>query len=197
MTGRATRKSRGPPDSGRPQTRRRFGGRQPLWAIGVTSRIDVIWKPDGGQRTQRAFAAGAGALHLDLERLDAMLLRLAARILGGHLRGIGVDLREPLKPIVPADDQEIALPCTSEIRIFVLLKDEFTCATPAAMFFETLRLRDDDRVPCLIPSLISSCRRWASRGPCGCVRWCACADREPAGCGGDAGRDSSPGPSGA
>jgi hypothetical protein len=27
------------------QTRRRFGGRQPLWAIGVTSRIDVIWKP--------------------------------------------------------------------------------------------------------------------------------------------------------
>jgi hypothetical protein len=103
----------------------------------VADRRDL--EADGGKRTQRAFAAGAGALNLNLERLDAMLLRLAAGILGGHLRGIGVDLREPLKPIVPADDQEIALPCTSEIRIFVLLKDEFTCATPAAMFFETLR----------------------------------------------------------
>ena len=35
-------------------------------------------------------------------------------------------MREPLKPIVPADDHEIALPCTSEIRILVLLNEEFT-----------------------------------------------------------------------
>jgi hypothetical protein len=42
-----------------------------------------------------------------------------------------------LKPIVPADDHEIALPCTSEIRILVLLNDEFTCATPAAMFLRS------------------------------------------------------------
>ena len=42
--------------------------------------------------------------------------------------------------MVPADDQEIALPCTSEIRILVLLKVEFTWATPAAIFLETLRL---------------------------------------------------------
>ena len=46
----------------------------------------------------------------------------------------------PAKPMVPADDQEIALPCTSEIRILVLLKDEFTCATPVAMFLRSLRL---------------------------------------------------------
>ena len=47
---------------------------------------------------------------------------------------MGVDLREPLKPMVPADDQEMALPGTSEIRILVLLNELFTCATPVAMF---------------------------------------------------------------
>ena len=41
--------------------------------------------------------------------------------------------------MVPADDHEIALPCTSEIRILVLLNDEFTCATPVAMFLRSLR----------------------------------------------------------
>ena len=42
--------------------------------------------------------------------------------------------------MVPADDHAIALPCTSEIRILVLLNDEFTCATPVAMFLETFFL---------------------------------------------------------
>ena len=40
----AVRKAR-PPNSVLRQTRRRFGGRQPLWAIGVTSRIEVMLKP--------------------------------------------------------------------------------------------------------------------------------------------------------
>jgi hypothetical protein len=38
----------------------------------------------------------------------------------------GVDLREPLKPIMPADDHEIALPWASVIVIMVLLKLAFT-----------------------------------------------------------------------
>ncbi len=33
----------------------------------------------------------------------------------------------------------MALPWTSEIRILVLLKLEFTCATPVAMFLRSLR----------------------------------------------------------
>src|SRR6056297_2139480 len=41
--------------------------------------------------------------------------------------------------MVPEDYQAIALPCTSEIRILVLLNEEFTCATPAAMFLRSLR----------------------------------------------------------
>ena len=49
----------------------------------------------------------------------------------------GVDLREPLKPIVPALDQAIVLPCASAIVIIVLLNDAFTCATPEAMFLRS------------------------------------------------------------
>src|ERR1019366_9640218 len=51
----------------------------------------------------------------------------------------GVDLRDPLKPIVPADDHEIVLPCASVMVIIVLLKVEFTWATPEAIFLRSRR----------------------------------------------------------
>src|SRR3546814_12903312 len=51
----------------------------------------------------------------------------------------GVDLREPLKRIVPDDDQAIELPCTSVIVIIVLLNEALTCATPEVMFFRSRR----------------------------------------------------------
>ena len=38
----------------------------------------------------------------------------------------GVDLREPLNPMVPAEDHEIVLPCASVMVIMVLLNVEFT-----------------------------------------------------------------------
>src|SRR6202012_5711046 len=52
----------------------------------------------------------------------------------------GVDLREPLKPIVPADDHEIGLPCASVMVIMVFLNVEATWATPETMFLRSLRL---------------------------------------------------------
>src|SRR6185436_12207902 len=51
----------------------------------------------------------------------------------------GVDLREPLKPLLPDDAQAIVLPCASVIVIIVLLNDAFTCATPEAMFLRSRR----------------------------------------------------------
>src|SRR5690606_35023654 len=53
----------------------------------------------------------------------------------------GVDLREPLKPRAPAEDQEIAFPCASVIVTIVLLKVERMCAIPFSIFFFTRRLR--------------------------------------------------------
>src|SRR5260370_1332338 len=47
-------------------------------------------------------------------------------------------------PLVPGDDHEIVLPCASVMVIIVLLKVEFTCATPETMF---LRSRRRTRVP--------------------------------------------------
>src|SRR3569832_1497500 len=49
----------------------------------------------------------------------------------------GVDLRKPLKPIMPAEDQEIVLPWASVMVIMVLLNEAFTCATPEVMFLRS------------------------------------------------------------
>jgi len=46
-------------------------------------------------------------------------------------------LRLPLKPELPDDDQEIALPWASVIVIMVLLNDAITCATPEEMFLRS------------------------------------------------------------
>ena len=50
-------------------------------------------------------------------------------------------MREPLKPMVPAEDQDMVLPCTSVIVIMVLLKVALTCAIPLVMFFLSRRRR--------------------------------------------------------
>src|SRR3954452_12486635 len=52
----------------------------------------------------------------------------------------GVDLREPLNPIMPALDQEIVFPWASVMVIIVLLNEAFTCATPEVMFLRSRRL---------------------------------------------------------
>src|ERR1700744_171244 len=63
----------------------------------------------------------------------------------------GVDLREPLKPIVPDDDQAMQLPCASVMVIIVLLKVAFTCATPEAMFLRSRRRTRVASLPILFP----------------------------------------------
>src|SRR6185312_7513291 len=111
----------------------------------------------------------------------------------------GVDLREPLNPIMPADDQEIALPCVSVIVMIVLLKVAATCATPiTTFFFSFLRARpaffSGAAAGAATTSLPSFCRRLLWPDPCVCARWCGCADRGPEGSCDGASHDSSPGP---
>src|SRR6202021_3680223 len=64
----------------------------------------------------------------------------------------GVDLREPLKPMVPDDDQAMVLPCTSVMVIIVLLNEAFTCATPEAMFLRSRLRTRVASLPILNPS---------------------------------------------
>src|ERR1700727_1860688 len=49
----------------------------------------------------------------------------------------GVDLRLPLKPWLPADDQAMALPCASVMVITVLLNVAATWATPDVIFLRS------------------------------------------------------------
>src|SRR5665213_1511755 len=80
----------------------------------------------------------------------------------------GVDLREPLKPIVPDDDQAMVLPCASVMVIIVLLNDAATCATPDAMFLRSRRRTRVASLPILDP--FAARRRQARAIP---YRYCA------------------------
>src|ERR1700733_4359348 len=124
---------------GRDQTRRRLRGRQPLWGIGVTSRIEVTLKPaawiarNADSRPEPGPETSTSSVRIPCS--EALRTASSAAIWAAK----GVDLREPLNPMVPAEDHEIVLPCASVMVIMVLLNVEFTCATPDTMFFRSRR----------------------------------------------------------
>src|SRR6476660_2747465 len=106
----------------------------------------------------------------------------------------GVDLREPLKPALPADSHAITAPSRSVSVTIVLLNDVLMCACPNGMFFRTrrrppARLRGAD-LACGISAyrLSSSGRPDRGAGPCGHARWSSSAARAPAGPGDDEAR---------
>ena len=49
----------------------------------------------------------------------------------------GVDFFDPLKPALPDDPHDTALPCVSVMVMVVLLNVALMCATPVWMFFRT------------------------------------------------------------
>src|SRR6185312_6869766 len=121
------------------QTRRRLRGRQPLCGIVVTSRIEVTVKPaacsarSADSRPEPGPATSTSSVRMPCS--CAFLETSSAATCAAY----GVDLRDPLNPIVPADDQAMVLPCASVMVMVVLLNDEFTCATPEAMFLRSRR----------------------------------------------------------
>src|SRR4051794_29931416 len=121
------------------QTRRRLGGRQPLWGVGVTSwmvptsrpmapseRIAVS-RPEPGPFTKTSIFF----MPWSIARRPAASAAIWA--------AYGVDLREPLKPTVPAEAHEITAPVGSVIVTMVLLNVLLMWASPAATFFFSLR----------------------------------------------------------
>src|SRR5258708_37562771 len=104
------------------QTRRRFGGRQPLWGTGVTSRIKVTLKPTVcSARSALSRPAPGPFTNTATERTPcSMALRAASS--AANCAANGVLLREPLNPRAPALDQDTVLPFTSVIVTTVLLK---------------------------------------------------------------------------
>src|SRR3954449_9143569 len=112
------------------QTLRRFGGRQPLWGIGVTSlmpttSMPVFWmvriavsRPDPGPFTTTSTL-----------RTPCSMARRAA-VSAASCAANGVDLREPLNPTLPAEAHAMVFPDWSVIVIIVLLNDDLMCAAP-------------------------------------------------------------------
>src|SRR4249919_1379963 len=114
-------------------TRRRLDGRTPLCGIGVTSRIEVIWKPTACSALSALSRPEPGPLTSTSRVRTPCSAALRPASSAATCAAYGVDLRLPLKPIIPALDHAMALPWASVMVIMVLLKLAFTCATPEVM----------------------------------------------------------------
>src|SRR6478672_2953164 len=108
------------------QTRRRLRGRQPLCGIGVTSRMDVTVKPAAWSARSADSRPEPGPVTSTSRVRMPCSAALRPASSAATWAAYGVDLREPLKPIMPADDQAMVLPCASVIVIIVLLNEAFT-----------------------------------------------------------------------
>ena len=117
------------------QTRRRLGGRQPLWGTGVTSRMSVTLKPTACRARSALSRPAPGPFTKTATERIPCSIALRAASSAASCAANGVLLREPLKPREPALDQATVLPFTSVIVTTVLLKVDWMCAIPVATFF--------------------------------------------------------------
>src|SRR6266540_5671885 len=123
---------------GPPYTRRRLGGRHPLWGMGVTSLIAEISRPAAWSERIAASRPPPGPRTQTSTRFMPWLSASRAQASAATWAAKGVLLREPLKPTLPELAQVITLPSRSAIVTMVLLKLACTWATP---FEPTLRSR--------------------------------------------------------
>src|SRR5262245_9031967 len=113
-----------------PQTRRRFGGRQPLWGTGVTSLMPVTSMPAFWIDRMAVSRPDPGPLTCTstLRTPCSMARRAAAS--AAVCAANGVDLRDPLNPTFPADAHDRTFPSWSVKLMIVLLKLDLMWATP-------------------------------------------------------------------
>src|SRR6476620_5963426 len=169
--------------SGRDQTRRRLGGRQPLCGVGVTSWMVPTSRPMAPSERIAVSRPEPGPLTKTSTRFMPCSIARRPAASAAICAAYGVDLREPLKATVPADAHEITAPVGSVIVTMVLLNVLLMWAWPAPTFFFSLRRTF------LAPAAVrllggmtyqpSSCRPQCAWGPCGCARWSWCAGRAP------------------
>src|SRR5688572_24305218 len=114
----------------RPYTRRRLRGRQPLWGIGVTSSMARILRPVAASARTADSRPEPGPLTFTSTSRTPIFIAFSAQRSAAFCAANGVDLREPLKPTVPAESQQRVSPLGSVIVTIVLLNDASTWQTP-------------------------------------------------------------------
>src|SRR5208282_3383657 len=113
------------------QTRRRFGGRQPLCGTGVTSRMTTMCNPAAASARIADSRPDPGPLTFTSTLFIPYWSRaVPAADKEACCAAYGVPLRDPLNPIAPADDAHNTRPSGSAIVICVLLKEAATCTMP-------------------------------------------------------------------
>src|SRR5687768_9390941 len=103
------------------QTRRRFGGRQPLWGMGVTSKMLTILKPTLFRARTADSRPGPGPLTITSRFFKPYSSAALPALSAATWAAKGVLLREPLKPEPPEVAQHSVLPWRSVIVMMVLL----------------------------------------------------------------------------
>src|ERR1700688_2121965 len=108
------------------QTRRFFGGRQPLCGIGVRSRMERTSSPavDNARTADSRPAPGPLTATSTVRRPDSFAL--FAAVSDACCAANGVPLRDPRKPSEPELDHDKTLPTGSVTVMMVLLKDACT-----------------------------------------------------------------------
>src|ERR671914_829841 len=121
------------------QTRRRLGGRQPLWGTGVTSWMPWISRPVACRERMAVSRPEPGPLTYTSTRRTPCSWARRAACSAASWAANGVDLREPLKPTLPDDAHAIVLPWGSVMVTIVLLKLDLMWAWAWGMFFFSRR----------------------------------------------------------
>src|SRR5262252_3984840 len=114
------------------QTLRRFGGRQPLCGIGVTSLIDFTWRPAVASAWIADSRPEPGPCTRTCTRFTPAVNASRAHCSAATVAANGVLFLDPLKPALPDEPHDTAFPCESVIVMVVLLKVALTCAMPSA-----------------------------------------------------------------
>src|SRR5215471_10587458 len=121
------------------QTRRRFGGRQPLCGCGVTSWIVPTSRPAAWSERIAVSRPEPGPFTKTSTFFMPCSAALRAAFSAAIWAANGVDLREPLNPTWPDEAHAITAPVGSVMDTIVLLNVLLMCACPCAMFFFSFR----------------------------------------------------------
>src|SRR5579875_1436558 len=114
----------------RHQTLRRFLGRQPLWGMGVTSLMPATSIPVLMMERTAVSRPEPGPLTSTSTLRTPCSWARRAQASAAIWAAKGVDLRDPLKPTLPAEAQAKTLPSRSVMETIVLLNELLMWATP-------------------------------------------------------------------